>query len=333
VISIKKLLNSNPEDAKSMLHVAQLLLQGIGLHSIEGDREEYLQFRASLEQTAAALANCRDSSQAMMQTGSAIRALEDYNRRTARQLQVRGSELQGMVKMLTSAIGEISTAGEDNVTRLRRIEGQVSTASQVEDVRTIRAQLSVCLDEIRKETERQNSVATSAVDRLRRDLEKAQTGISSDSVTGLSLRSEAVEEISTACESQQPAFAVVMVIERLQTVNATFGAEVGDQLLRYFSGHVRRNLPSGDHLFRWTGASVLALVLRPAQLETVREEIKRLMERKLEHTVVTAKRSILLPVTARWALFPMMTSSRLLIQKIDAFASMQPTKSMQPAKE
>jgi hypothetical protein len=50
------------------------------------------------------------------------------------------------------------------------------------------------------------------------------------------------------------------------------------------------------------------------------------LEQKLECTVRTATRSVRLPVTARWTLFPTMTSSRLLIQKIDTFASLQPAK-------
>lgn len=115
-----------------------------------------------------------------------------------------------------------------------------------------------------------------------------------------------------------------MVIDRLQAVNAALGSEAGDQLLRYFSGYVQRSLPSGDRLFRWTGASFLALVLRSTRIETLREEIRYLLEQKLEYTVRTATRSVGLPVTARWTLFPTMASSRLLIERIDTFASLQP---------
>jgi GGDEF domain-containing protein len=117
-----------------------------------------------------------------------------------------------------------------------------------------------------------------------------------------------------------------MVVDRLQAVNAALGSEAGDQLLRYFSGYVQRGLPSGDQLFRWTGASLLALVLRPTKIETLREEIRYLVEQKLEYTVRTATRSVRLPVTARWTLFPTMASPRLLIQRIDSFASMQPVR-------
>jgi GGDEF domain-containing protein len=324
MISIKKLLNANPEAAGSMLRAAQILLQGIGDHAIRCDPDEYIQFRQSMEQTMAALADCATGSETPMQAAGAIRLLEEYNRRTAQQLRVRGSELQGMVMMLTTAIGEISKAGEENVSSLRRIEGLVSSVIQVEDVRAIRAQLSVCIAEIRKEAGRQKVVSSGAVDRLKQDLGRVQADTSTDALTGLPVRARAVELISNACESEQPAFVAIMVIDRLQAVNAALGSEAGDQLLRYFSGYVGRGLTSGDQLFRWTGASLLALVLRPTKIETLREEIRYLVEQKLEYTVRTATRSVRLPVTARWTLFPTMASSRLLIQRIDSFASLQP---------
>ena len=47
------------------------------------------------------------------------------------------------------------------------------------------------------------------------------------------------------------------------------------------------------------------------------------MEVKYEHTVRTASRTILLPISVRWAVFPLMASPRLLSQKIENFISFQ----------
>jgi GGDEF domain-containing protein len=169
-------------------------------------------------------------------------------------------------------------------------------------------------------------VSSDTIDRLKQDLGRVQAGTPADELTGLPVRARAIELISAACESEQPAFVAIIVIDRLQAVNAALGIEAGDQLLRYFSGYVQRSLASGDQLFRWTGASILALVLRPTKIETLREEVRYLLEQKLEYTVRTPTRSVRLPVTARWALYPTMASSRLLIQRMDAFASMQPAR-------
>jgi len=47
------------------------------------------------------------------------------------------------------------------------------------------------------------------------------------------------------------------------------------------------------------------------------------MEHKYEHTARTASRTVLLPITLRWAVFPMMAPPLLLIRKIDAFVTRQ----------
>src|SRR5580698_1710343 len=211
VISLKKLLNTDPEATGSMLRVAQLLLQGIGTHAIRCDPQEYVRFREDMEKAAAALEECAGAPEIMMQAGGAIRSLENYSRRTAQNLRMRGSEMQGMVKMLTAAIGEISAAGEENVRSLRQIEGRISSATQVEDILTVKTQLSICLEEIHKETERQKLAASGAADRLSQDLQQAQS-CATDPVTGLPVRAQAMELITTACESEKPAFAAVIAI-------------------------------------------------------------------------------------------------------------------------
>ena len=45
------------------------------------------------------------------------------------------------------------------------------------------------------------------------------------------------------------------------------------------------------------------------------------MERKLEYTVQTATRSVLLPINARWAVYAFTPSAARVDRQIDAFAS------------
>ena len=61
--------------------------------------------------------------------------------------------------------------------------------------------------------------------------------------------------------------------------------------------------------------------LRMASLEQVRREIGDVIENKLEHTIQTASRSVLIPITARWNLYPVTESPEVIFQKIDDFAA------------
>ena len=322
MISITKFLNADRRK-DSKLRVAQILMQGIGMHAIEGDPDEYRHFRESMDKAAAELEERDDSPEIMLQAGASIQALEDYNRRTSQYLRVRGDDFQSMVKMLTSAIGEISTSGDQSVVHLRQLETKLASTSQVEDIRLLKTQLGICLGEIRKEAERQKLAASSVVNRLTDSLDRARTAASNDPVTGQPPRSQALELIAKACKGGPPTLAVSIVVDRLQAINLSFGSEVGDQVLRYFAGSIRRSLPSNDHLFRWAGPALLALIVRSVRIETARGEIARLMEHKLEYTVRTATRSSMIPVTARWAIFPVAAPSEDLIKKIDEFAALQ----------
>ena len=85
---------------------------------------------------------------------------------------------------------------------------------------------------------------------------------------------------------------------------------------------VQKQLATDDRLFRWGGPALLALLPRTDNIEIVRSEVGRIMATRLEHTIETPSRSMLVPIAARWTLFPMMAAPRLMFQKIDAFAAM-----------
>jgi GGDEF domain-containing protein len=320
VISIKRLLGAEAQGGSHPLRVAQILVRGIGLHAVEGDPAEFRAFRTAMDQFSDSLGEAVTEAAALVTVSDTLRSLEQHNRGAENYLHAGGNDMRAMVKMLTAAIGEFSAAGDESVRSLRQIESSVASASQSQDVRAIRAHLATCLKEIRKETERQKAATQIVVNRLKEDLENARTE-SIDPATGLPPRSKAVEWIYETCRSQAPAFAACLAIDCLQRVNATYGSEIGDRILHYFAGHVQRNLPPGDRLFRWTGACLLVVAPRTNQLQTILGEFGRLMERKLEFTVQTATRSVLLPINAHWAVYAFTPSPQSLIEQIDAFAS------------
>ena len=101
------------------------------------------------------------------------------------------------------------------------------------------------------------------------------------------------------------------------------GQKVGNDVLLHFSEWVAKRLRPEDRLFRWSGPALLALLPRVNRIEIVREEMARVMDAPFEYTVQTSSRGVLLPVTARWSVFPMMASPRLLFHKIDSFVNSQ----------
>lgn len=327
MISIRKFLSQDGEAQQALMHAVRVLVQGIGQCAVEGDSEDSARFRESMQRISDALAERITAEDLLVQAGSVLKALEEYNRRTTRQTRLQAMELQNMLKMLTSTIGVLSVASDANVGRLSEIEKQVSVASELDDVRVIKVRLSDCLRDIRSEAERQRRETGETIDKLRQRVEEARRhsvegGAPRDIVTGLPMREEAEAALGEAGRSGGRSYAAVMVLDRLQALNLRFGREVGDSVLTEFVQSIRKQLPEGDRLFRWSGTALLALLPRVNSLECVRSEIGRMMDTKLEHTVQTASRSILVPIVARWSVFPMMAAPRLMYQKLDAFAAL-----------
>jgi len=320
LISLKKILQDDGTAGETLLRVIRLLLQGMQDHAIEGDAEDLAGFRMYIQRLIAALEGGLAESEFLVQAGSALQTLEDYNRRTARYLKRPVGEWQAIATMLISAIAGMSE-DERTASRLREISAGVRSANGSDEVHKIRLQLSECLTELQLDSRRQKSgdgrgAAEAAADPAPED--------SAQKAAGVSTRAEAEAALASAWQTDPPSYVAVMALDRLQIFNMRFGHSVGDEVVRFYAGFLRARVRESDRLFRWSAGALLVLLPRPNRLEIVRDEIARLMEARCEHTVQTTSRTILLPIAARWTVFPSMAAPRLLIHKIDAFAGNVP---------
>lgn len=324
MISIGKFRSS--ETDQSRMQALRLLVLGIGLHSVEGTTEDRCRFRESMQQISEGLADDLPADQLLARAGSILEALDEHNRLAVAQMRLQADELRNMVEALTTTISTNSAANPAHISRLHELREQAAKISSVRDVETMRAELNGCLNEIQHEVERKRKETAETIEQLNRSLEEAlersrANGTAEDTVTGLPMRPEAELALAQAGRSTERIYAAIVVLDRLQTMNMRFGREVGESLLTEVVQIMRQQLSPGDQLFRWSGTALLALMARPDGIESVRSELARMMETKLEHVVRTASRTILLPIGARWSVFPMMAAPRMIYQKLDTFAS------------
>jgi diguanylate cyclase (GGDEF)-like protein len=320
VISLKKILQGDDAGVETLLRVVRLLLEGIEQHAIEGDPDDLGAFRTNIQRLTNSLEGDLAVSDLLVEAGSALQTLEDYNRRTARYLKRPAGEWQAVVAMLISAIAAMPAADGEKVGRLREIASRVRGANAAEDVHKIRLQLAECLTELQLDTRRQKEQDTRVAPPAAAEPGPGPPPARSDEVTGLATRAQAEEALVNAWQTDPPSYVAVMAVDRLQIFNMRFGHSVGDEVLRYYGEFLREQFRPEDRIFRWSDGVLLALLPRPNRLEIVRDEVARLMDVRCEHTVQTASRTILLPIAARWTVFPSMAAPRLLMHKIDAFA-------------
>lgn len=325
MISIRRYLQDDRETDNALLRLAQLLIEGVAGSAVEG--AESAPLHESTQQVLAALESGAPAAEVLEHATQAMDALKRHNQDVVECLRRPVAELQLKVKLLTAAITAISSTSDATIGRLRQIKGQLLSAVSAREIHSLKAHLSECLDGVLAEAQRQREESDRAAVCLNRSaiqpLNPPGAGHPvpvADPATGLPTRDRAEEAIAQACQDEAPAFVVVMAINQLQTLNRSFGTQVGNAILQRFAVLVRDQLPAIDQLFRWSGPTIVSLVRRRSAYE-VRGAIQPILARNLGHTVKTLSGDVHVPISSRWIVLPLMASPRMLFHKIDGFSA------------
>ncbi len=328
MISISKYWKQGiPDENAALRRALALLFQSLELHSVLGDEADYAQFRSGMQAITSRFGGDTPAEEVLIIVGEAVTAFREYSERTTRYRKAQAAEYQRMVAMLTDTITATSHASDRAVGRLQDIEKKLERASVIEDVRVLRMQLNDCLEAIRDEIRRQESERSASESRI----STIDPGISAmaaqvqeaDTVTGLPGRAAAERAFEEARARGGHWYAVAVVANRLASINSRFGYAVGDHLLRKLCEGVRSGLSADDRVFRWSGPCLVALLLRTAPEHEVKNELRRITGALKEDLVDIGNRSVLLPMSPAWAIFPLNEPSRIIREKIEQFVASQ----------
>ncbi len=305
-----------------------LLLDGVVVHAVRGDASDYLRLESDMAYIRDALkTEVLNPGDLLIKTGTALKTLQDYNRRTTDFGNAQSVELQKITAMLTGAIANLSVAGSTNVTRMQSIERELEKATGLDDVRQLKEKLSECLVGIREEKVRQQLASEAAVKDLNanlREVRAPQAGSETlNNSTGLRSRPSAELAIAAATDGHDHVYGALFVIDHLHGLNTRFGRKVGDQLIALFTEHLTQNLQPEDAIFRWSGPAFLLLMRREDTIERVRRSLAPVTNARLEKTVESRDRTVLLPLNFSWTLLQIPTGGKAsgTIDKFDAFLS------------
>ena len=91
-------------------------------------------------------------------------------------------------------------------------------------------------------------------------------------------------------------------MDRLQSINARFGGDVGDQVLKALRTHVEASLMrKEDRLFRWVGPAMVLLMPRQQDINQVRSAARRAIERVAQREFDVGGRTVLIPLSVAWS--------------------------------
>jgi GGDEF domain-containing protein len=326
VINPFKKSNSDNEAAETYLRTSQLLLQSIGLHAVEGEREEYESFRAAIAQLQPKFDETKPLREALIAVGAASKGMHEYGRRTTRFIRAQCEEFQAVVRMLTAAIADLAPIRVD-ASELQDLNWIIGKTSTVEEIRDLKKRLSEYIQAVRQEVV-ENGKAAELTTETGSELEKTTADPTAAALreqypsTELPSRTQSETAIRKSIQSGKRCCAVIFSIDRFSHIRSRFGPAISDQIVTLFTQRLTSELAARDRLFRWGDSSLLVLLEGRDSEDEVRREIGRALFRRFEETFTIRNRPIILPISATWLVITLFGQScDQVVSKLDSFVA------------
>lgn len=333
MISIRKYLYGAFENAEAAPHsdategmhvFSSAVLNAIQQFVLTGDNSEPLRSRL------AALRNSLSTGwqpEESIEAGAAVSAiLAEYRESIQRTAVSQTIEMQHIFAMLNQALIILAEGRDRSVSKLNQIQESLQRTSMIQDIVDLKWSLAETVRFIKQESAEAHSAATQELARFDAEVGRAREYLGS-SRTELGGRPEGVNQILEWSKNVAPGDAVYVVaflFERLQSVVQRYGPAVADELIyRLIKERVQPVAPAHT-TYRWTSASLVAVVRRPRDLEALRTEVSELNEGPLVHRVALGSRMAVLTVTPSHLVAEGDPDPAALIEQVDRFTGAQP---------
>jgi GGDEF domain-containing protein len=329
LITLKRFLKSDAEEAQPW-RMIWLLLEGIALHTVPGDTDDYDLFRSKISSLQAIIEKDPAAQYLPVLVGQAIQIMVDYGQQTSRFFQQQMAVLRNIVSVISETTVNVAGGSEQAAARLCEIQQRLSAAIRIDEVHALRTRLDECLKELREEAARQKSEAEVQAREIKEQLHRATAQLAAmaqgdtlDPNTGLPSESPARAAFRKAASEGGNKYLIIAVANRLQSVNLRFGRTAGDQVLKAIAEFLSSKLTPADRIFRWRGPTLVALLERGHGLAGVRAELNRFSQGHIEQILIVEGRRVMVPLNVSWLVMPLSSNIDNLMSAIDKFVASQ----------
>lgn len=329
LVSIKHHLNHNTAESDIRRAVA-LLVERLGRSAVYDDPRELAEFRRDIQSISDALTPELPHDNLLTLAESAAQALETQNRQVAGRIGREHRIFHEIVQTIYSSLAKIAGESGECVRALERIDRDLGSGTGFMDLPSLKLHLETCLTAVGEQIEHERAAAKSTIEKLQMVIEELRGSAggrpdrkSASAASAGRDQNACVAAIAEAIRKGTRHFVVVMVVNRIQPINARFGREAGDWMLGRFREHVESQILASDRLFRWTGPAMVALLERPKALDEVRGVVKRMLDTPIDETYEIGERSILIPISAAWSIFMLTPEAGAAERQIQTFIASQ----------
>ncbi len=308
IISIRKYLNGSRSGSDGdagqsdpLLALASRLLAGIEQHGINGDYPEGVRFQQQVAALQKGLVGASTVGDIEAVGAEAVQVLERHRQWVREMQRQQAAEVQNMMAMLNRTVAVLSSGSNRSVDRLRRIEREIQKVAAIDDLVALKAHLADCLTYVQQETAREREEVAHTLASMEAEIEKARESASL-ARTGFPGRTQAEQAITEAVGRKPPVLALLCVLDRFDSFHVRFGPAAADQFVTLFVEDLARRLPAPKRLFRWSVASLLAL-LDPNPAGDLRVQVRNAMQAlPLERKLEMGNRVAVIAQPVRWSI-------------------------------
>lgn len=230
--------------------------------------------------------------------------IEGWTRETNAHFRTKAQEVKDILLTLSrvaESVGERDTLCAE---QMQAVTGHLQSIADLEDLTEIRTQVVNSAQQLKAAVDRMTTSGKETMDALRAEvstyrdrLEATEQLVARDSLTGLTARLAAEDQLHHRID-QKSAFCVALLdINAFKLVNDRHGHLAGDELLRQFSHELRGAFRPTDVVSRWGGDEFVIVMDCP--LEEALGRAARLQQWVFgNYTLPVQKSSVVVPVTA-----------------------------------
>lgn len=299
---------------EALNRVISMLLQGLALHSYCQNDEEFSAFQKRIRNLREEIARVDDEDTGLLVVGSAVRT--DRGESSDRELTPRQKDLEAAISMISESLLSVARTPDAQAVALRQSEHDVITARQPDEIVAAAVKLASCLEGIRTQILRRNDALLTP--------SQHYTPSDIDSVTGLPDARQALDALSAAWKHRKRYCAAVFGVRRLDAINARFGFQAGDDVLRIVTQHLAEYFARDYLLFRWRGPCVLCIMEKRMPMALIAAEVKRVASMRLQQAMTMKNRDAIVAISMSCALISLETDSvEDVIARLEDFITVQ----------
>lgn len=281
VISLKKLIESNPEELLlGTLCAYRAALQAMGDSGVKACPPLGTQLQLGLSNLQLQLSE-GTTPRRMQETEQRVEAeLERWGELSADYYQRKTEEFKEIMMIMARTAEAVGDRDQRYSKQFSEFTGRLHSLASMDDLTKIRDSLVSSASELQAGVNRMAQDGEEVVARMRGELRQYQVKLeeverlaSVDSLTGLQNRRRIEEGLELRISQRQPFAVLIFDLNAFKQVNDTYGHTAGDDVLRQFAGELQAAFRPGDDVGRWGGDEFIAVL--DCSLEEARRRVER----------------------------------------------------------